>query len=107
MSLVRGEEVEEEKEEILSLVCIQTNQDVKSVVFLFLQEKVDIFLVVPLVTSQLQCLAHSLQVSLLSSTISSQPKLLFCWYMYCGVVCDNALNFLYSFFHKRRQSCQY
>ena len=78
MSLVREEEeVEEEKEEILSLVCIQTNQEVKSVVFLFLQEKVDIFLVVPLVTSQLQCLTHNPQVCWLSYTISFPPILLF------------------------------
>ena len=77
MSLVREEEVEEEKEEILSLVCIQTNQEVKSVVFLFLQEKDDIFLVVPLVTSQLQCLTHNPQVCMLSYTTSFPPKLLF------------------------------
>ena len=76
MSLVREEVVEEEKEEILSLVCSQT-QEVKSVVFLFLQEKVDIFLVVPLVTSQLQCLTHNPQVCWLSYTISFLPKLLF------------------------------
>ena len=47
MFLVRQEEVEEEREEILSLVRSQTNQEVKSVVLLFLQEKVVIFLVVP------------------------------------------------------------
>ena len=70
MFLVREEEVEEEREEILSLVCSQTNQEVKSVVFLFLQEKDNIFLVVPLVTNQLQCLTHNLQVCLLSYTIS-------------------------------------
>ena len=38
MSLVREEEVEEKKE-ILSQVCSQTNQEVKSFVLLFLQEK--------------------------------------------------------------------
>ena len=71
MFLVREEEEKvEEREEIFSQVCRQTNQEVKSVVFLFLQEKVDIFLVVPLVTSQLQCLTHNLQVCLLSYTIS-------------------------------------
>ena len=45
--LVRQEEVEEKREEILSLVRSQTNQEVKYVVLLFLQEKVNIFLVVP------------------------------------------------------------
>ena len=86
MSLVRQEE--EEKEEILSLVCIQTNQEVKSVVFLFLQEKDDIFLVVPLVTSQLQCLTHNPQVCvlLLHHVLSTQTTVLMV-YMYCGV-CD-------------------
>ena len=47
MFLVRQEEVEEKREEILSLVRSQTNQEVESVVLLFLQEKVNIFLVVP------------------------------------------------------------
>ena len=74
MFLVREEEVEEEREEILSQVCSQTNQEVKSVVFLFLQEKVNIFLVVPVVTSQLQYLIHTLQVCLLYLFL---PKLLF------------------------------
>ena len=46
MSLVREEKEVVEKKAIFSLVRTQTNQEVESVVFLFLQEKVDIFLVV-------------------------------------------------------------
>ena len=92
MSLV-WEEEEEEKEEILSLVRSQTNQEVKSVVFLFLREKVVIFLVVTLVTSQLQCLTHNLQVCLLSYTKSFYPN--FCSsYMYCVVLLLYVLQYV-------------
>ena len=102
MFLVREEEVEEEREEILSLVCSQTNQEVKSVVFLFLQEKVVIFLVVQ--TSQLQSLTHSPQVCWLSYTISFLPKN--CCFDGTRIV-ELFVITLYSFFHKRRQNCRY
>ena len=52
----------------------------------FYRKKVDIFLVVPLVTSQLQCLTHNPQVCMLSYTKSFYTNF---WYvMCCEVVCD-------------------